>query len=153
MTDTISAEKITIWKKPMATIYTIRNKIKNEEYEFTIPHFFEEMANDDITFTYYHIWSRVIMQKNKENVYNYGNCEICDTPLEEQYIKQDFWIKGELIVVDRILAGVCPNCGEKIVNANAAQHIIKLFEDTELIANAPRISVPILTFEEYETIA
>ena len=73
--------------------------------------------------------------------------------MEGQYIKQDFWIKGELIIVDHILAGVCPNCGEKIVNANVGQHIIKLFEDTELIANAPRISVPILTFEGYETVA
>lgn len=34
----------------MAIIHTIRKKVINNEYEFTIPHFFEEMANDHITF-------------------------------------------------------------------------------------------------------
>jgi hypothetical protein len=28
----------------------IREKIAKQEYEFTIPHFFEEMADDDISF-------------------------------------------------------------------------------------------------------
>ena len=31
-------------------IRIIREKVRNQEYEFTIPHFFEEMANDDLTF-------------------------------------------------------------------------------------------------------
>lgn len=34
----------------MAIIDKIREKLKNGEYEFTIPHFFEEMADDDLTF-------------------------------------------------------------------------------------------------------
>lgn len=34
----------------MAIIHTIREKIRKQEYEFTIPHFFEEMANDNLTF-------------------------------------------------------------------------------------------------------
>ena len=29
-------------------IVTIREKVLNQEYEFTIPHFFEEMADDDL---------------------------------------------------------------------------------------------------------
>lgn len=32
------------------TIKAIRQKVRNQEYEFTIPHFFEEMANDDLIF-------------------------------------------------------------------------------------------------------
>ena len=31
-------------------IRIIREKVRNQEYEFTIPHFFEEMANDDLIF-------------------------------------------------------------------------------------------------------
>jgi lipopolysaccharide biosynthesis regulator YciM len=31
-------------------IQIIREKVRNQEYEFTIPHFFEEMANDSLTF-------------------------------------------------------------------------------------------------------
>lgn len=34
----------------MAIIYIIREKIARQEYEFTIPHFFEEIANDNLTF-------------------------------------------------------------------------------------------------------
>lgn len=34
----------------MATIHSIREKLIGQEYEFTIPHFFEEMANDDLIF-------------------------------------------------------------------------------------------------------
>lgn len=29
----------------------IREKVRNQEYEFTIPHFFEEMTNDDLLFS------------------------------------------------------------------------------------------------------
>jgi len=32
------------------TIHIIREKIVKQEYEFTIPHFFEEMADDNIIF-------------------------------------------------------------------------------------------------------
>jgi len=34
----------------LALIDTIREKVRNQEYEFTLPHFFEEMANDDLVF-------------------------------------------------------------------------------------------------------
>ena len=32
----------------MTLIEIICEKVRNQEYEFTIPHFFEEMANDDL---------------------------------------------------------------------------------------------------------
>jgi len=32
----------------LTTIDILRKKVRNKEYEFTIPHFFEEMANDDL---------------------------------------------------------------------------------------------------------
>jgi hypothetical protein len=35
----------------LALIDTIRRKVRDGSYEFTIPHFFEEMANDDLIFT------------------------------------------------------------------------------------------------------
>lgn len=37
-------------------------------------------------------------------VYNYGKCDICNTPLEEKSIKQDFWIKDKLVVIDKVPA-------------------------------------------------
>jgi hypothetical protein len=35
----------------LAVIDKIKEKIKDREYELTIPHFFEEMAEDGLTFT------------------------------------------------------------------------------------------------------
>jgi hypothetical protein len=34
----------------LAIIDKIRQKVLNKEYEFTIPHFFEEMADDNLIF-------------------------------------------------------------------------------------------------------
>jgi hypothetical protein len=34
----------------LAIIDAIREKVRNQEYEFTLPHFFEEMAADDLIF-------------------------------------------------------------------------------------------------------
>lgn len=34
----------------MAIIHRIREKVRKQEYELTIPHFFEEMADDNLIF-------------------------------------------------------------------------------------------------------
>ena len=34
----------------MSGIDTIREKVQSQEYELTFPHFFEEMANDELVF-------------------------------------------------------------------------------------------------------
>ena len=47
-----------------------------------------------------------------------GDCHVCGERMEEKRIRQDFWIKGKLIVVQRIPTGVCPQCGEKVVKAD-----------------------------------
>jgi len=85
--------------------------------------------------------------KPQKNGYNYGECEICDTPLQEKRINQDFWINGQLIVVENVPAGVCPRCGEKVVKAEVGQWIAELIKSSERIAKAPRISVPAIKFE------
>ena len=64
--------------------------------------------------------------KAKTTVYDYGECEICDTPMQENSIKQDFWIRGQLIVVEGVPAGVCPQCGEKVVKADVGLWITKV---------------------------
>ena len=85
--------------------------------------------------------------KKKIPGYDYGECEICDTPMQEKLIKQDFWIRGELIVVEDVPAGVCPRCGEKVVKSDVGRRITKLIENSERIAKAPRISVPAIKFK------
>ncbi len=34
----------------MSLIGKIREKVRNQQYEFAVPHFFEEMVNDDLNF-------------------------------------------------------------------------------------------------------
>ncbi len=68
--------------------------------------------------------------------------------MEEKSIQQDFWIKNKLIVIEKVPAGVCPQCGEKIVNAAVGKHIAKLIRDNNRIKKAPTISVPLIRYEE-----
>lgn len=91
------------------------------------------------------------MAKQKRNEYNYGECEICDTPMVEKRIKQDFWIRGQLIVVESVPAGVCPQCGEKVVTAEVGRRIATLLENPEKIAMAPKISVPKINLDAQTT--
>ena len=81
-------------------------------------------------------------------MYDYGKCHVCDTLMVERNIQQDFWIKNKLIVIEEIPAGVCPQCGEKIVNAEVGEHIAKLIKDNHRIKEAPTISVPLIKYEE-----
>lgn len=78
--------------------------------------------------------------------YDYGKCDICDSLMEERRIKQDFWIRGELIVIEDIPAGVCPRCGEKIVNAEVGRRIAQIMENKEAMLNAPKLLVPAIKY-------
>ena len=66
--------------------------------------------------------------------------------MQEQHIKQEFWRKGKLVVVEDIPAGVCPQCGEKVVKADIGRLIATLFEDSKRLQKARTISVPVVSF-------
>ena len=84
----------------------------------------------------------------QQEPYDYGECEICDTPLQEQRIRQDFWLQGELVVVDNVVAGVCPQCGAKVVHANVGRQLVALLGNAERFATAPRMSVPVVALDK-----
>jgi len=54
-------------------------------------------------------------------MYGYGHCHICGKRMQEKRVKQEFWIKGKLILVENIPAGVCPQCGDKVVRADVGR--------------------------------
>jgi YgiT-type zinc finger domain-containing protein len=83
---------------------------------------------------------------NRKNGYAYGECEVCNSRMEEQLVNHDFWIRRKLIMVEDVPTGVCPNCGEKIVRADVGLRIGELLEDSKRIAKAKRISVPTIEF-------
>jgi YgiT-type zinc finger domain-containing protein len=86
--------------------------------------------------------------KKSQSLYDYGKCHVCGERMEERLIKQGFWIKRKLIVVEDIPAGVCPQCGEKVVRANIGRLIAVLLEDVKRLRKARTISVPVLSFAE-----
>ncbi len=83
--------------------------------------------------------------KNKPD-HDYGECDVCGHPVRERLIKQDFWIKDQLVVVDDVPAGVCEKCGEKVVRADVARQIAQLVRDPERRRSAKVISVPVIKF-------
>jgi len=82
--------------------------------------------------------------KKETRKYHYGECEICDAKLVERRIKQDFWIRGKLVVIDNVPAGVCPQCGAKVVQSEVGKRIAIMLESPRKWSKASVISVPVV---------
>jgi transcription initiation factor IIE alpha subunit len=50
-------------------------------------------------------------------------------------------------VIENLPAGVCPQCGEKVVNGEVGEHIDRLLKDSNRINKAPTTSVPFIKYE------
>lgn len=83
-----------------------------------------------------------------EKNYDYGKCHVCGEQMAEQQINQDFWIKGDLIVIENVPAGVCPRCGEKVVKAAIGRQVAALISHSKQLQPARSIYVPVLEFKE-----
>ena len=69
-------------------------------------------------------------------------CHNCGSPVQRRRVKQDFWIKGKLIVVENVPAAVCLQCGERRVDAATGRRVLQLLNDRQSISTAPTIPVP-----------
>ncbi len=85
--------------------------------------------------------------KTKTKKYDYGECEICNSRMEARLVKQDFWIRGELIVIENVPAGVCPQCGSRVVKSEVGRRIEEMIHNRKQLDQAPRISVPSVKFQ------
>jgi YgiT-type zinc finger domain-containing protein len=88
------------------------------------------------------------MPSNK-TPYNYGKCHVCGGSLVERKVDQDFRIKGRLIVVREVPAGVCQRCGEKVVRAEVGKQLTAIVTDVKSLRRAPTIAVPVVAFESW----
>jgi len=79
-------------------------------------------------------------------MYDYGECHVCGKQMQERYVRQDFWIRGKLIVIERVPAGVCPQCGERVVKADVGARLADLLESSKRLRKARTISVPVIRF-------
>jgi HTH-type transcriptional regulator/antitoxin MqsA len=77
--------------------------------------------------------------------YDYGDCHVCGERMEARRIKQDFWIKDRLVVIEDVPAGVCPQCGERVVNAETGRRIAALVGDLKQPRKKRTISVPVFS--------
>jgi YgiT-type zinc finger domain-containing protein len=84
--------------------------------------------------------------KGEKSMYDYGECNICGERMKERRIKQDFWIKGKLILIEGVPAGVCPRCGEKVVKADVGRRIAALVADSKRLRRVRTMSVPVIRF-------
>ncbi|MDQ1638111.1 MAG: hypothetical protein QOF62_1450 [Pyrinomonadaceae bacterium] len=66
--------------------------------------------------------------------------------MEEKKINQDFWLKGKLIVIESVPAGVCAQCGEKIVKAEVGRQLATLIANLRRLPKKRTISVPVLKY-------
>jgi len=66
--------------------------------------------------------------------------------MESKRIKQGIWVKKKLIVVEDVPAGVCPQCGEKVVNADVGRRLAAVVEDTKHLRKARTMTVPVIQF-------
>lgn len=84
----------------------------------------------------------------KKTVYDYGACHVCGERMEERQIKQDFWVKEKLLVVEDVPAGVCPRCGEKVVRAEVGRQLAALLGSTARLRQTQTMRVPVIRFEK-----
>ena len=83
---------------------------------------------------------------NNKNNYDYGKCHVCGEQMQEKRINQDFWLKGKLIVIESVPAGVCPQCGEKIVKADVGRQLTMLIGNLRRVPKRKTISVPVIRY-------
>ena len=87
------------------------------------------------------------MSTNKPT-YDYGKCHVCAEQMEAKIVSQDFWLKGKLIVIESVPAGVCPQCGEKFVTAEVGRELATLIGDLRRIPKRRTMSVPVIRYEK-----
>lgn len=66
--------------------------------------------------------------------------------MQAKRIKQDFWIRSRLLVIEDVPAGVCVQCGEKIVSADVGQSLARALKDSARRRKARTIAVPVIRF-------
>ena len=92
-----------------------------------------------------HICVGINMNNNKKK-HNYGKCHVCGEQMQEKKINQDFWLKGKLVVIESVPAGVCPQCGEKIVKADVGRQLAKLIANLSHVSKRKTITVPVIKY-------
>lgn len=79
-------------------------------------------------------------QKKDKRKHAYGDCSFCGGQVRQKTTELDYRRKGKLYVFLDVPAGVCVQCGEKFLTAEAAKKIEKKILSKEKCGKT--ISVP-----------
>src|SRR6267143_498393 len=91
---------------------------------------------------------------NDKKKHNYGKCHVCGELMQEKKINQAFWVrssrvsKGDsrLIVIKSVPAGVCPQCGEKIVKADVGRQLANLIANLSHVSKRKTMTVAVIKY-------
>jgi ssDNA-binding Zn-finger/Zn-ribbon topoisomerase 1 len=104
---------------------------------------------------------------NNEKKYDYGKCHVCGEQMQETRINQTFWVRSprvnrgpqrgncnwvavkdasRLVVIEAVPAGVCPQCGEKIVKAKVGRQLANLIGNVSRLSRRKTITVPVINY-------
>ena len=81
--------------------------------------------------------------KKKNQKYNYGECENCDSKMVAKRIKPDFWIRGKLVVIDMSLPVSVPNVAPKS-SIRKRESAWRLFTEPQKVVQSVSMSVPVV---------
>jgi len=81
-----------------------------------------------------------------KHMYDYGECHVCGARMAERRVKQEFWVRGKLMVIEGVPAGVCPQCGEKVVRVDVGRSIAELVGNSKRLRSRRMMSIPVVRF-------
>jgi YgiT-type zinc finger domain-containing protein len=67
---------------------------------------------------------------------------------ERERNQSGLWLKGKLIVIESVPAGVCPQCGEKIVKADVGRQLATLIQNLRRSPKQKTITVPVVPYAQ-----
>jgi YgiT-type zinc finger domain-containing protein len=72
----------------------------------------------------------------------YGECVYCGGVVEERLIRLDYRFHGQLFIIEDVPAGVCVQCGEKVLDAKTAKKLEQLAQNQT--GPVTTVAVPVL---------
>lgn len=82
----------------------------------------------------------------RKSRYDYGRCHVCGGRMVERCVKQDLWIKEELVVIEGLPAGVCTQCGERVVKDDVGRQVAAMISAPDLKRRGKKFAVRVIPF-------
>ena len=76
--------------------------------------------------------------------HEFGDCSFCGGKVTEKLVRVDYRVGEKLVIVERVPAGVCGQCGEQYFTARVAKTIEELARSA--VPSRRTIAVPVKTF-------